>query len=166
MKIELLYGKYYLASRKNNIHMTAKLNSLFGKSLLLSALIALSTNITSCDKKTNADDAKKFVATWKGKSTCTGVVNGADELTLSAGSDGVTATMPITAGMGTCLVERKLTGTANEDILTFAQQTVSDGCGKTYQVSGFASIIGDSISLTIHAEGDSTGICNFRGKKS
>lgn len=146
--------------------MTAKLYSCLGKTLVPAALIALIFNISSCQKKTNADDAKKFVATWKGTSTCTGAVHGTDELVLSAGSDGVTATMPVTAGAGSCLVDRKLTGTANEDILTFSKQTISDGCGKTYQVFGLASIIGDSISLTITAEGDSSGICNFRGKKS
>jgi hypothetical protein len=151
--------------------MAAKLYSLLSKSLAFSALIALSLNISSCEKKSNADDAKKFVATWKGVGICGGVVKGEgtvmETITLSAGSDGVTATLPITTGLNSCLKESKVTGTANEDILTFPKQTVADGCGRTYQVSGFASIIGDSISITINAEGaDSSGICNFRGKKS
>ena len=168
MKVGLLYRKVLSCYALKTIRMTAKLYSCLGKTLVPTALIALTFNISACNKTTNADDAKKFVATWKGVSLCGGVVKSAsDNITLSAGSDGVTATLPITVGLFSCMKDGKLTGTAKEEILTFPQQTVIDGCNKSYQVYGFASITGDSISITINAQGaDSVGICNFRGKKS
>ena len=147
--------------------MASRLYSLLGKSksLLIPVFIVTALIISSCTKTTNADDAKKFVGTWNGVINCTGVVSGSNNLVINAGSDGVTATIPVTAGIGSCLANRKITGTAYEDVLTFPQQQVTDACGNVYTVTGRASITNDSLSFTINAVGDSTGACNFRGKK-
>ncbi|MES2703843.1 MAG: hypothetical protein V4649_14480 [Bacteroidota bacterium] len=147
-----------------------KLYSLLGscRVLILPACMITLFNIASCTKTSNADDAKKFLGTWNGVSNCAGnLVNGANKVELTKGSDGVTAIFPLTAGIGSCLKDVKITGTAREDVLTFPTQTVTDACGMVYEVNGFGSIIGDSLSLTVNATSDlaAAGACNFRGKK-
>jgi hypothetical protein len=154
-----------LAPAKHNI-MTSKLYPITRKAIIAAASLIMLFNISSCTKKTNADDAKKFVASWKGSQNCgIGGSTSNKVISITQGSDGVTATTTVTVGAGSCAREQTITGTAHEDVLNFSEQTISDGCGYTYDITGFASITGTSLSLSVTAV-DRNGVsntCNFTG---
>ena len=142
--------------------MTHKLQTTLSRKmvmLFLAILSLTSVTLSSCTKKSDSNDAAKFVGTWNGTSSC-----GMTYITF-AGS-GTTVTTDGTVGSGTCQKSVTFTLTASGNAMS-GSAVNTDLCGNTITSGMTGTISGNTLTLSITAASStgSSGSCTFTGTK-
>ena len=116
--------------------MTHKLPFIFRSCFILAAALSLTfVTISSCTKKSDSNDAAKFIGTWN--VAAGGCANAGATLVFAAGSGSNTLTNSGTVGNTGCVKAITATGTASGNSFNFPAQTFTDGCGLSYSRKGF-----------------------------
>ena len=130
---------------------------------LMTIAFILLMNISSCTKKSDNNDAAKFVGTWHGTSTCS---SGTGDMVFTAGSSGGVFIQPGTVGVaGTCQKAISINASATGNAFTVATQSFTDNCGNSYTISGGGVLNGTTLTYTLNFSGAVTASCVFTGTK-
>jgi hypothetical protein len=128
------------------------------------SLTVLSAGFAGCTKEKDENHAAKFNGTWSGTASCSGSSPSSGQLVFTA-TDNKTVTTNYSAGTGSCVQGKVLTGTANGNNVTFNTITVTDGCGLSYSVSATGTLVGSTLTFTLSVNGAANGTCTFSGTK-
>ena len=121
----------------------------------------------SCTKANDGAGVAQFLGTWEGSSTCSGV---SQSITIKKGTNNYSVYVTELLGSDTCSrsidIAGSLSGNTDVNNFTMPQQTFTDKCDNNYTISGSATRVVDTLTITfVTTSANGTTVCNFRAVK-